>query len=78
MAERLKNLLLLALLLIMAGLLALTFFVSIQGSRGGDRLLQAGDEGESLLIPVTNSPAAQPEELAVLGPAGLLLARDQQ
>ena len=78
MVERLKNLLLLALLLIMAGLLALTFFVSIQGSRGGNRLLQAGDEGESLVIPVTTGPAAQPEELAVLGPAGLFLARDQQ
>ncbi|MBR5537623.1 MAG: hypothetical protein IKU58_06955 [Clostridia bacterium] len=78
MAERLKNLLLLVLLLIMAGLLALTFFVSIQGSRGGDRLLQAGEEGESLVIPVTTGPAAQPEELAVLGPEGLFLARDEQ
>ena len=78
MAERLKNLLLLVLLLIMAGLLALTFFVSIQGSQGGDRLLQAGDDSESLVIPATSGPAAQPEELAVLGHEGLFLARDEQ
>ncbi len=78
MADKLKNLLLVVLLLAMAGLLALTFFVSIQGSQGGNRLLQAGEEGESLVIPVTAGPAAQPEELAVLGPAGLFLTRDEQ
>lgn len=78
MADKLKNLLLVVLLLLMAGLLALTFFVSIQGSQGGDRLLQAGEDGESLVIPASTGPAAQPEELAVLGPAGLFLARDEQ
>ena len=39
MAERLKNLLLGVLLLLMCVLLAATFFVGIQGSRGGQRLL---------------------------------------
>ena len=39
MAERLKNLLLVLLLALMGVLLVLTFFVSIQGSRGGQRLL---------------------------------------
>ncbi|MBQ4577715.1 MAG: hypothetical protein IJA84_01520 [Clostridia bacterium] len=76
MADKLKNLLLAVLLLLMAGLLALTFFVSIRGSQGGSRLLQSGDEGESLQIPVNPSPAAQPEELAVFGPGGVFLARD--
>jgi len=76
MADKLKNLLLAVLLLIMAGLLALTFFVSIQGSQGGNRLLQSREESESLVIPVSSSPAAQPEELALLGAQGLFLARD--
>ena len=74
MAERLKNLLLVTLLVIMAGLLALTFFVSIRGSQGGSRLLQSKEDSERLVIPAMSGPAAQPEELAVLGPEGLFLA----
>ena len=78
MADKLKNLLLAVLLLLMAGLLALTFFVSIQGSRGGQRLLQTMDEGESLVIPNVSGASAQPEVLAVLQPNGVFLADDGQ
>jgi hypothetical protein len=78
MADKLKNLLLAVLRLLMAGLLALTFFVSIQGSRGGQRLLQTMDEGESLVIPTVSGASAQPEVLAVLQPNGVFLADDGQ
>ena len=66
MADKLKNLLLAVLLLLRAGLLALTCVLSIQGSRGGQRLLQTMDEGESLVIPNVSGASAQPEVLAVL------------
>ena len=66
MAERLKNLLLVLLLALMGVLLALTFFVGIQGSRGGQRLLQSLEDQDSFVLSETVRPAAHPEKLAVL------------
>ena len=46
MADKLKNLLLAALLALMGILLAVTFLVSVRGSSGGQRLLRPLEEAE--------------------------------
>ncbi len=74
MADKLKNLLLVVLLAVMAALLVLTFLVSIRGSAGGRQLLQPledSDPGE-----VTIQVMARPEVLAILQESGVCLARD--
>ena len=76
MAERLKNLLLGVLLLLMCALLAATFFVGIQGSRGGQRLLQSLEDQDHFALSETVRPAAQPEKLALIHEAGVFLAQD--
>ena len=76
MAERLKNLLLVLLLALMGVLLVLTFFVSIQGSRGGQRLLQSLEDQDSFVLSETVRPAAQPEKLALIHENGVFLAQD--
>lgn len=76
MAERLKNLLLALLLALMGLLLVLTFFVSIQGSSDGQRLLQSLEDQDSFVLSETARPAAQPEKLAVLQENGVFLAQN--
>lgn len=76
MAERLKNLLLVVLLLLMCALLATTFFVGIQGSRGGQRLLQSLEDQDHFALSETVRPAAQPEKLALIHEDGVFLAQD--
>jgi len=72
MAEKLKNLLLLSLLLLMGLLLVATFWVSARGAGGQFDLLQsAEDTGGTQDVPV--SPA-QPEVLALLADQGVHLA----
>lgn len=76
MAERLKNLLLAVLLVFMAVLLVLTFFFGIQGSHGGQRLLQSLEDSDDFTVSGTIRPAAQPEKLALMGENGLFLAQE--
>lgn len=76
MAERLKNLLLVVLLVLMAALLVLTFFFGIQGSHGGQRLLQSLEDSDDFTVSGAIRPAAQPEKLALMGENGLFLAQE--
>ena len=75
MAERLKNLLLAALLLVMVVLLALTFMLGIQGSHSGRRLLQSLEESDDFVYTGTAHAAAYPEKMALMGENGLYLAQ---
>lgn len=76
MAERLKNLLLTFLLLLMAVLLVLTFMLGIQGSHGGRRLLQSLEENDEFTSSGAACVVAYPEKMTLVGENGLFLAQD--
>ena len=78
MAERLKNLLLAFLLLIMGVLLVLTFMLGIQGSHGGRRLLQSLEENDEFTSSGAACMVAYPEKMTFSGKNGLFLAQDAQ
>ena len=78
MAERLKNLLLVFLLLMMAVLLALTFLLGIQGSHGGRRLLQSLEENDEFVSSGAARVVAYPEKMALVGENGLFLAQESE
>ena len=67
MAERLKNLLLAFLLLIMGVLLVLTFMLGIQGSHGGRRLLQSLEENDEFVSSGAAYMVAYPEKMTFFG-----------
>lgn len=71
MAERGKNVLLAALLLIMIGLLGLTMLLSMRGSQGGTQLMETFEPDGSGGVRVTSAQAAAfPEKLGLLCPEG--------
>lgn len=76
MADKLKNLLLAALLALMGILLAVTFLVSVRGSSGGQRLLRPLEEAERYEGASAAHSAAQPEMLTLLAEQGVYLADD--
>lgn len=78
MAERLKNLLLAFLLLLMAVLLVLTFMLGIQGSHGGHRLLQSLEENDDFSSAGTVCMVAYPEKMTFVGENGLFLAQSAE
>ena len=78
MAERLKNLLLAFLLLLMGVLLVLTFMLGIQGSHGGRRLLQSLEENDEFTSSGAAYMVAYPEKMTFSGEKGLFLAQSAQ
>ncbi len=78
MAERLKNLLLAFLLLVMAVLLVLTFMLGIQGSHGGRRLLQSLEENDEFVSSGAAYMVAYPEKMTFFGENGLFLAQSTE
>lgn len=74
MADKLKNLLLAVLVLLMLGLVTGTFLISVRGDGAGLRLSQESDaaEGETVL-----RAAALPETVTVLKPEGAWLALEE-
>ena len=75
MAERLKNLVLALLLLLMGVLLVLTFMLGIRGSHGGRRLLQSVEESDEFSSAGTVCMVAYPEKMTFVGEEGLFLAQ---
>ena len=78
MKDRLKNLLLALLLLLMCGLLGITMVLGMRNSRGGEQLLQALEKKPSHTAQLSAEAAAIPEIWAILKEKGAFLPTDRE